>query len=231
MEYKIEDLRFYNMKTSNKFVANANDTSGKYRIFEIEKQLNKEEKIKFIDNLKDGVTSYLLNILSKWELEKDSLPKDNYGHVKTVSKKAWIKRNDERKIIDIDYKIGSYYLFDTKFKSMNAICPTTEYSHNMAYTGENIVNQWFHDLCNLLYREEQKYFQEDDNFQIKLNKLRGLGNKYSILFNSKELNDIVWNRKEDVSEQKIDEYISAYEKLEQTISQISNELNQEGVNQ
>ena len=226
MEYKVKDLIFYNMETSIKYISNFSNSNGKCKIFEIEGQLTESEKIQFIDDLKDGVASYLLNILSKWEVENDTLPKDNWGNVKTVSYKAWIKRNDERNIIDIKYKVGKYYLFGTKFKNMNTICPTTEYSHNMAYTGKNIVNQWFHDLCNLLYREEQKYFQEHDNFQIKLSKLKDLGNKHNIVFGSIELNDIIWNHKENISEQKIDEYINAYEKLYQFIDQINNELNQ-----
>jgi len=224
MNYKVEDLRFYNMNASNKYVSNARNTDGKFKIFEIEKQLNEEEKIKFIDNLKDGIASYMLNILQKWEAEKDSLPKDNWDNVKTVSHKAWIKRNDERKIIDINYKVGRYYVFGTDFKIMSVICPSTEYSYQMAYTGENIVNQWFHDLCNLLYKEEQKYFQEHDIFEIKLSKLKELGNKHNIVFGSRELNDIVWNRKSDISEQRIDEYISAYERLYQFIDQIGSEL-------
>jgi len=227
MEYKVEDLRFYNMKTSIKHISNFRINTGECKIFEIEKQLTENEKVKFIDGLKDGVASYLLNILSKWETERDTLPKDNYDHVKTVSKKAWIKRNDERNIIDKEYKLGSYCVFGTKFMKMDTTCPTTEYSYRLAHTGENIINQWFHDLCRLLYLEEQKYFKEHDIFSIKLSKLKDLGNKYSILFNSLELNDIVWNRKEDISEQRIDEYISAYEKLEQVINQISGELHQE----
>ena len=224
MEYKVEDLRFYNMKTSIKYISNFRINTGECKIFEIEDQLTENEKIKFIDELKDGVASYLLNILQKWEVEKDNLPKDNWDNVKTVSKKAWIKRIDKRKIIDIEYKVGKYYLFGTEFKDMSIICPTTEYSYRMAYTGEGIINQWFHDLCNLLYKEEQKYFQEHDNFQIKLSKLKELGNKHNIVFGSMELNDIIWNRKEDISEQRIDEYIIAYERLYQFIDQIGNEL-------
>ena len=227
MEYKVEDLRFYNMKTSIKHISNFINNTGKCKIYEIENQLTESEKVKFIDYLKDGVASYLLNIFSKWESEKDTLPKDNYDHVKTVSKKAWIKRNDERKIIDMEYKIGKYWLFGTEFKDMSTICPSTEYSFRMAYTGGNIIDQWFHDLCDLLFREEEKYFKEHDNFEIKLSKLVDLGNKHNIAFGSRELNDIIWNRKSDISEQRIDGYINAYERLYQFINQISSELNQE----
>ena len=76
-------------------------------------------------------------------------------------------------------------------------------------------------------REEEKYFKEHDNFQIKLSKLVDLGNKHNIAFGSRELNDIIWNRKSDISEQRIDEYINAYERLYQFIDQIGSELNQD----
>jgi hypothetical protein len=227
MEYKTEGLKFYNMKKTDKHRANAKFTNDMFKIFEIEDQLTEQEKVEFIDNLKDGVATYLINIITKWESEKDTLPKDRWGNPKTVSKKAWIKRHDERKIINIEYKIGRYHLFGTEFKTMCLICPTTEYSYNMAYTDKNIVHQWFHDLCYLLFREEQKYFKEHDEFQIKLSKLVALGNQYSIVFDSKELNDIVWNRKNDIDEKTIDKYINAYEKLEQLIDQISDELKQQ----
>jgi len=117
--YKKEDLRFLSMKMKNKYMSNANLRSGVYKIYEIEDEFSIEEKVKFIDELKDGIASYMLDILTKWEAEKDSLPKDKWEAIKTVSKKAWIKRNDPRKIIDVDYKVGKYWLLGTEYKTMS----------------------------------------------------------------------------------------------------------------
>lgn len=191
-------------------------------IFEIEKQLSIEEKIQFIDEMKDGVGSYLLNILTKWENEKDELPKDQYGNPKSVSVKAWIKRNDPRGIIDTKFNIGHYTLFGTHHTTMSTVCQDTKYS-NLEYIGEHIVHQWFHDLCEELYWEERKYFKEHDPVQLKLRKIREYADK-RILFDNEELNEIIFKNKEDVPEERLDKYIEAYERIENEIKRISEEL-------
>ena len=108
---------------------------------------------------------------------------------------------------------------------MSITCPTTEYNYSLEYTGSHIVHQWFHDLCEKLYQEEKNYFREHDPFQIKLRQVRDYGNNYNIYFDSAELNDIIWNGKEDVSEKQLDRYIAAYQQLEKYIKNISDEVN------
>jgi hypothetical protein len=206
--YNKEDLKFYNMKKIS--------IGYKKEVLEIETELSIEEKIKFIDEVEDGIASYMINILTKWENEKDSLPKDNYGSPKTVSKKAWIKKNDERKIINIEYSIGNYYLFGTKYTSMSLTCPTTEHGYQLFYTDDDIVNQWFHDLCIKLYRKEVEYFESINPFDIKLNKVHEYANQYGILDN-KKLNDIKYTNsgyKDNVTEKELDIFIEAYEQIE-----------------
>lgn len=223
MNYRIEDLKLLNMKKLPVYQSNPYMRNGLY-VFEIEKDMSLEEKITFIDTLKDGVATYLLNLLTKWEKEKDTLPKDNYGYPKTVSKKAWIRRNDKREIINIEYDIGTYYLFKTKFLEMTTTCPSTEYGYHLEYTGNHIVHQWFHDLLKQLAQEERKYFKKHDPFQIKLKKVKDYGNQYREYFDCLELNDIIWNNKEDVPEEHLDKYIAAYQRLEAEIKRISQEL-------
>lgn len=223
MSYRVEDLKFFNMKKVSVYKPNPRYRNG-LKVFEIETEMSIEDKIAFIDEIKDGTATYLLNILKKWEAEKDALPKDQYGNPKTVSKKAWIKRNDKRKIIDTEYKVGTYHLFSNYYREMSTTCPTTEYGYSLEYTGEHIVHQWFHDLCYELYSEEKKYFKEHDPFQKKLKKVIDYGRRYSMCFDCKELNDIIWNGLEDVPEESLDRYISAYQKLEQTINHISCKL-------
>lgn len=215
--YKKEDLVFYNMG-SNISVDNE-------KVYDIEHKLSIDEKIAFIDEVENNIATYLYNIFIKWEAEKDSLSKDKLGTIKTVSKKAWIKKNDPRKIIDIDYKYGSYYLFGTKYKVMSTICPTSEYNYKFLYTGDNIVHQWYHDLCTKLKNEETKYFKEIDPFNIKLSKVREYGGRYNILFNNKKINDIVWNDKIDVTDEELDIIIDAYEKIEKYIDSITKDVN------
>lgn len=225
MAYKLEDLKFLNMEKIPVYTSNPYMRNG-LTAFEIEKTLTEEEKLAFIDEMKEGVGTYLFNLLKKWEEEKDSLPQDTYGNVKTVSKKAWIKRNDKDKnLIKIDYKMGSYWLFKTEFKEMSTTCPEMEYGYSMEYTGQSVIHQWFHDLCKELYQNEQKYFKEHDPKEIKLSTVREYGRQYSICFDNKDLNDIIWNSKTDVSEEFLDTCIAAYKKLEESIQQISLTLN------
>lgn len=233
--YKVEELKIYRMKKVPIFKPNPRYRDG-LTIFEIEREMSLEEKIAFIDEMRDGIASYLLDILKKWEdvvitpgvitlnildKEKDTLPKDQFENPKIVSKKAWIKERDKREIIDIEHQIGSYSLFSNRFSDMSTICPTTDYGFSQEYTGEHIAHQWFHDLCCELYAEEKKYFKEHDPFQQKLTKVRNYGQKYSLCFDDKELNDVLWNNKEDVSEERLDKYILAFEELERTIHRIT----------
>ena len=85
-------------------------------IFKCESELSREEKIAFVDERYDGKLSYILGLVDKFNAEKDSLPKDSWGNIKTVSLKAWINRNDTkygksdyRRIIDSCYDYGKVY--------------------------------------------------------------------------------------------------------------------------
>lgn len=215
--YKKEDLKFYNMKS--------NVSYGNTKIYNIENELSFEEKIAFIDEVKNGIASYLYNILTKWEKEKDSLPKDKWENVKTVSKKAWIKKNDPRKIINNIYDYGSYSLFGTKYKLMSTTCPDSEFGKTLPYTGNNVVHQWYHDLCINLQNEEARYLKEIDPFQIKVSKVKDFGERYHILFNNKKINDIVWNNRADITDEELDIVIAAYEKIDNYVNQITKEVN------
>lgn len=223
MPYKVEDLKFFNMKKKDIWVSSPYMRNG-LKIFELEDQLSEDEKLAFIDEMKEGIGTYLLNILKRWESEKDSLPKDQYGHPKTVSKKAWIKRNDPHKIIDITYTLGKYHLFGRKFLEMSTICPSTDYGYSMEYTGKFVVHQWFHDLCQELYYQEKKHFEAHDTKEIKLKEVRELGHSYGVIFDNQTLNDIVWNSKKDVTEEELDAFIAAYKELEEKIQEISKKL-------
>ena len=228
MNYKKEDMKFLNMTTREVFIPGANKIGGMYEIFEIEDELNIQEKIKFIDKFKDGLASYLINIIQKWEDEKDGLSKDNRGHIRTVSKKAWIKRNDPRKIIDNKYDIGKYYFMGNKYTELTLECPMS-YGHRELYMGSHIANQWFHSLCLELKDKEQKYFESIDSRSIKFKKLKEYISMYGI-FESDILNDIKWNGKDDLTEKDIDMYIKHFEKIDEIYKSVSTEIKAEEIN-
>lgn len=238
--YKKEELKIMNMEkiratnfelTRDNAHNIRNENRGKEypTIYKIESELSLEEKIDFIDEVKEGLASYMLNILNLWDLKKEDMPKDTYGNTKTVSKKAWIKKNDNLKIIDDWYKYGNYQMFKTKYSlyekdRYSLIVPKTEYGYTLLYSGQHVVHQWFHDLLNELEIEELKYFRTIDSKQIKLTKVREFGDRYRETFNDKKLNDIIWNRLSDVTEQELDIYIKAFETLEKSITDIGIKL-------
>ena len=135
-----ENLVFLNMKKHNIYKTNPHMRDG-LEIFTIEKEISLEDKIKIIDIFENNTATYILDIINKWNEEKDSLPKDRWDNPKTISVKAWIKRNDPKKIIDTEYKIGKYYLFGRRFEYLDIKCPSTEHGYSMEYTGDHIVNQ------------------------------------------------------------------------------------------
>jgi hypothetical protein len=224
----IELLKNGNYKPENQFFRNMDRfiSYGNFKPFPIESELTNEEKIEIMDKYSNGLVSYMISIINKWNEEKDSLPKDQWDSPKTVSEKAWIKRNDTRKIVDDDYKIGSYHMFGIKFTRLDLICPNTEYGHNMGYTGQNIINQWFYDFCYKQLQEEEKWFKDNDPLQIKIKKVKELGERYRIVFNCKLLNDIVWNKVPKITDKELDAFINAYEELEKCITEQTKKISE-----
>ena len=98
-EWNVEDLKLLNHGNSIIF--------GKEKIYNCEHDITREDKITFVDKIQDNKLSYILALSEKFEKDKEDVPTDNWGDVKTVSLKAWIKRNDKRNLIDNSYQYGS----------------------------------------------------------------------------------------------------------------------------
>lgn len=211
--YKVENMVIMNMKKHSSFSRTKYEIESRIK-YEVEDTLTIDEKIEFIDEIKHGIGSYLLELIEKWELENESLPHDSHGRPKTVSKKAWLKRNDNEEVIDRDFKIGSYYLFGTSYDDIFLNCSNSEYTH--------IVHKWFHDLLCELERNEIKHFKNNDSFHIKLKQVRELTDIYGNVFNNEKLNNIRWNthKIQDVTEKDLDIFIHAYDLLKDAISKI-----------
>lgn len=218
--YVKEDMVILNMKRVHKQKFNSQSPY----VYEIEKEMTVEEKIKFIDKYRDGIASYMLDLFDRWENEKDSISKDNSGNIRTVSKKAWIKRNDTRKIVNTEYDLGTYYLFRQRFSSFSTVCPVERYGHDMAYTGSHVAEQWFHNLLDELFYQEKKHFEDTDPYMIKIKTIKELGSFYGSIFNVKELNDIIWNGTVLVSEENADAYLRAYKALGESMKEIEEQL-------
>ena len=141
-------------------------------IFKCELKLSREEKIAFVDERYDGKLSYILGLVDKFNAEKDGLPKDSLGYIKTTSLKAWINRNDTkygksdyRRIIDDCGKV--YFVNCNRWITDNM--GKTYYYYD---THEDYVDEIFHRVLYILKDEEKKYFEQHDEYEILKSKFR-----------------------------------------------------------
>ena len=159
-EWKVEEMKLMNEK-GGVFL-------GKEKIFSCESKTSREDKIAFVDSMTDGKLSYLLSLIEKFESEKESLPKDTWGSVKTVSPKAWVKRNDtkyKRPVIDDWYQYGKYRILNVE----RNIQSNSKGSYEIY---DDLVDECFHRQILECKREEEKYFAEHDEYSILKKKFR-----------------------------------------------------------
>lgn len=169
-EWKVENMALLN-QTSELFF-------GKEKIYDCENKVSREDKIAFVDSLQDGKLSYLLKLIGKFNQDKENLPKDQWNNIKTVSLKAWIKKNDtkyNRPIIDNDYRYGRYYILGMK-RSI------TYDSKGNRDTYEDLVDELFHRQLKKCEDEERKYFLKHDEYSILKSKLIKYQDKYNTSF-------------------------------------------------
>lgn len=156
-EWNVEDMKLLNQKC-NIFI-------GKEKIYNCENEVSREEKIKFVDKMKDGKLSYILNLAQKLERDKENMSVDQLGDVKTISLKAWIKRNDDKKLIDSTYKYGNIrFLAKRNIQSINL-----KYAYD---TYDNYVDEIFHRQLKECEQMEHEYFLEHDEYSILKQKFR-----------------------------------------------------------
>ena len=161
--WKVEDMILMNQK-GGLFL-------GKEKIYDCESKVSREDKIAFVDSLQDGKFSYLLSLIDKFKEDYDSLAKQKtaFGEeVKTVSLKAWIKRNDTKYrnlMIDDNYKYGEYYFLGTR----RNIKSNLKYTYD---TYDDLVDEVFHRQLKECENRERKYFAEHDEYSILKKKFR-----------------------------------------------------------
>lgn len=187
-EWKVEDMRLKeeaineNLKWSS-YEVFKNTYSEPYT-FKCENAITKEEKIKFVDEMTNGKLSYVINLVNKFDNEKETLPKDSYGEVKTVSLKAWLKRNDSKQVIDNYFKCGLIRFFND----------TTRIQH-LDNIGKYIDRIFHHQLAVCL-NEEMKYFVTHDEYSVLTNQLKNqigevYGCKYSAYLDKRNIVQVV----------------------------------------
>lgn len=132
--------------------------------FKAEDTTSKEDKIEFVDKFSNGGLSYLLGLLDKFKADRETLPKEKniWGveKVKTVSLRAWIKRNDTRNLIDYEYDYGSIRALERGFYIRNT------HIQSACDNPEEIINQFFHKALTECVHLEEKYFRTHDEYSI-----------------------------------------------------------------
>lgn len=173
-KWKVEDMVLLNQKSGVFF--------GKEKIYDCENKISREDKISFVDSRQDGKLSYILSLIDKFKEDYDDLPKKEtlFGdkEVKTVSLKAWIKRNDTkygRPILDDNYKYGEFYLLGTCRRIMSNL----KYSYD---TYDDLVDEVFHRQLKECEKEEKQYFLNHDEYSILKKKFREKNDQYRTSF-------------------------------------------------
>lgn len=221
-EWKVEDRILMNQKGG--VILNNRE-----KIYDCENKVSREDKIAFVDSMQDGALSYLLDLIEQFDKDKSTLPKNQYGIVKTVSLKAWIRKHDikyNRPIIDDSFCYGRYCLL--------GIARNILYNKKgILETYEDLVDELFHRQLKKCEELEWHYFRENDNYSILKTKLRDYFDKYEtsfgalISFDSKgevhvvDENDSCIMRK--ITIQELKELIYKYEQVHAFIAKLTKE--------
>lgn len=215
-EWKVEDMVLSN-EDSKLFVG------CKEKLYRCEPKVSREDKIAFVDSMQDGKLSYILELADKFEKDKETLPKDKWGHVKTVSLKAWLKRNDTRKIVDDKFHYGEIYFLHC---SRYIYCLNKRQGYGIY---EDYVNEVFHKQLQKCEAMEKQYFLEHDEYSILKQKFRD--KKYNTTFGVHTAmcsNGDVYvvdddGNKREITIDELKELIEKYEQLDKLVEKLTME--------
>lgn len=222
-EWKVEDM----------FLMNNGYLIGREKRYNCMTEVSREDKIAFVDSMTDGKLSYILSLLEKFQEDKDSLPKQTsvFGNesVKTVSLKAWIKRNDtkySRPVIDDWYHYGMFNILGSD--------RSIQTNHKGTYdTYEDLVDEAFYRQLKKCEEEEKKYFLEHDEYSVLKSQLREYQDKYRTSFgvnlgtcSSGEVfiyEGEDFKTKREITMEELKELLSKFEQLDSLIGKLTEE--------
>ena len=220
-EWKVEDMKLMNEKCNTYY--------GNEKIYNCEHEVSKEDKIKFVDSLTKGNLSYLLDLQEKFNKEKDTLKQDDFGRVKTVSLKAWLKKNDTKCLVDAKYEYGKYSICRVE---RNILCPKIRKSYD---TYEELIDECFHRQLKACEQLEKNYFKTHDEYSILKEELKKYMEKYKTTFN---VNISIWSTAEicifkdtdtdverEITKEELTELISKYKQLDELTEKLTKETN------
>ena len=220
-EWKVEEMKLTN--------GHADSYRGRYKttLYACEDSVSREDKIAFVDGKTDGKLSYLLSLIEKFNTDKNGLPKDQYENIKTVSLKAWVKRNDTRyqqNVIDDCYHYGKYNLLGCERYIQSDIKGQYDYY-------DDLVDEAFRRQLMECEKEEKKYFCEHDEYSILKKRYRQ--KNYNTTFgvhicewsNGRlTVADDNYNER-DITIEELKEILSKYEQLDALVGKLTAETN------
>lgn len=226
-EWKVEEMVLMNSKISC--------LRNKEKIYPCEDKTSREDKIAFVDSKTDGKLSYILGLIEKFDTEKESLPHDTgfwSDRVKTVSLKAWIKRNDTkygRPIIDNWNRYGDYAI-------LGCVRNIQRNNKGTYDTYEDLVDEVFHRLLRRCEEEEKTYFLANDEYSVLKTRFREYQGKYRTSFGVKVLTcsngevsvykDVIdYKTKRDITIEELKDLLAKYEQLDKLAEKLTEETN------
>lgn len=198
--------------------------SGKH-VFSCEAKTSRKDKIDFLDRMQNGKMSYLLDLIEKYNQHCDEFPKDRWGDPKTVSLKAWLKKNDPKKMVDIDFKYGKFHFIglDRYIQRSNKRGGYDIY--------DDLVDELFNRQLHECKRKEDRYFEQHDEYEILKEKFRN--RKYGTTFgvNISECSDgtiSVYDennnrRKRDITIDELKELLDKYDQIDKLVEKLTSE--------
>lgn len=180
--------------------------------FSIESSFTKDEKIEAIDTYyKDsGLFKYAIELSEKWNAEKSSLPVDRDGWIRTNSLKAWLHKNDTRKLIDDWYHYGSFEIYGEVF----GLSQSPNGNATRKLLADETINTLFHHFCEKQCIAEECIYLERDPKAVKFGKVRSFARMYNT-FGTQMLCDFAHNLDseeiENIDEKLLDTLITKFE--------------------
>lgn len=210
-------------------------TSDGRNIYQCELDVDEEDKVAFVDKMQDGKLSYILQLVNQFEKDREKLPKDDNGRVKTLSLIGWVRRHDQKHnkpMIDIICRYGEICFLGCRRNIRDGI---NRKGHSD--TWENFVDEAFHLQLDLCRKMEEEYFWYHDEYSVVCKKVSDQMQKYKTTFGKKLSYDCKGYRLHEYSDQldavrpislaECNILLKKYEKLERYIEVLTAEVHRE----
>lgn len=218
--WKVEDMTLLNEK-GGMFIGNQ-------RVYGAEHTTSREDKIAFVDSMQDGKLSYVLNLIEKFKQDVPEMPKDEFGIIKTQSLKAWLTRNDKRKIVDNYFNHhGKYFLLGSR--------RYIQFDRKGDYDlYDDLVDETFHRQLRYCEDKERQYFLDHDEYSILAKKYVEYESRYSTSFGviiahwsdgKLTVRDEEHKQERPLTMDELKELIGKYEQIDVLVAKLTAETN------